>query len=166
MKTTLLAVMLGMVCLQQYQMLDKKRETPKPVVIPNAVPLYSDKDEDCLAKNIYYEAGIEAEAGKYAVAQVTMNRLASGRWGKTVCEVVFAKAQFSWTKKKKLEKPKGNAWMDSQWVAHRVLRGDTKTELSDAMFYHASYVNPYWKNTKAKIMQVGTHIFYSRAKTV
>ena len=50
---------------------------------------FTEKDHECLAKNIYYEAGIENEHGKYAVAQVTINRLKSGRWGDTVCKVVY-----------------------------------------------------------------------------
>ena len=46
------------------------------------------KDIDCLAKNIYYEAGGEPEEGKVAVAMVTINRVRDGRFGKTVCAVV------------------------------------------------------------------------------
>lgn len=46
------------------------------------------KDVDCLAKNIYYEAGGEPEEGKVAVAMVTINRVRDGRFGKSVCSVV------------------------------------------------------------------------------
>jgi spore germination cell wall hydrolase CwlJ-like protein len=48
----------------------------------------SSKDRDCLARNIYYEAGAEPEEGKVAVAMVTINRVRDGRFGKTVCSVV------------------------------------------------------------------------------
>jgi len=48
----------------------------------------SSKDVDCLAKNIYYEAGMEPEEGKVAVAMVTINRVRDGRFGKTICSVV------------------------------------------------------------------------------
>ena len=48
----------------------------------------SSKDIDCLAKNIYYEAGNEPEEGKVAVAMVTINRVRDGRFGKSVCSVV------------------------------------------------------------------------------
>jgi spore germination cell wall hydrolase CwlJ-like protein len=122
------------------------------------------KDEKCLAKNIYYEAGIESEEGKYAVAQVTVNRLKSGKWGDSLCEVVHAKSQFSWTLKKKLETPVGKAWMDSQWIAHRVLQGERVAQLDKAMFYHAEYVSPKWRDPVAKIQQIGQHIFYTKAK--
>lgn len=125
---------------------------------------YSINDETCLAKNIYYEAGIESEKGKYAVAQVTVNRLKSGKWGDNICAVVHAKKQFSWTLKKKLEMPRGNAWLDSQWIAHRVLQGERVAQLNKAMFYHAEYVTPKWRDPVAKIQQIGQHIFYTKAK--
>jgi spore germination cell wall hydrolase CwlJ-like protein len=48
----------------------------------------SSKDVDCLAKNIYYEAGSEPEEGKVAVAMVTINRVRDGRFGRSVCSVV------------------------------------------------------------------------------
>lgn len=48
----------------------------------------SSKDIDCLARNIYYEAGSEPEEGKVAVAMVTINRVRDGRFGKTICSVV------------------------------------------------------------------------------
>ena len=48
----------------------------------------SSKDVDCLAKNIYYEAGSESEEGKVAVAMVTINRVRDGRFGKSICSVV------------------------------------------------------------------------------
>ena len=48
----------------------------------------TDRDVDCLAHNIYYEAASEPEEGKVAVAMVTINRMKDGRFGKTICEVV------------------------------------------------------------------------------
>ena len=164
--TALVAVLGG----QQYQLdtiAKDVTEIKQAFVVQTSEKVsYSEKDEQCLAKNIYYEAGIEKESGKYAVAQVTVNRLNSGRWGDSLCEVVHAKSQFSWTlkKKKDLEKPSGQAWMDSQWVAHRVLNGDRVTQLNKAMYYHADYVSPRWKEPVAKIQQIGTHIFYTKAK--
>ena len=49
---------------------------------------------DCLTRNIYWEAASEPFEGKVAVAQVTMNRLASGRFGDSVCGVFYQKNVF------------------------------------------------------------------------
>ncbi|MCR4301881.1 MAG: cell wall hydrolase, partial [Sulfuricaulis sp.] len=45
----------------------------------------------CLALNVYFEARGEPSAGQFAVAEVTMNRVASGRYPDTVCGVVHQK---------------------------------------------------------------------------
>ena len=56
-----------------------------------ATPFLSDKDIECMAKNIFYEAGGEPTEGKIAVGVVTLNRAQDGRFGKTVCDVVKAR---------------------------------------------------------------------------
>lgn len=163
------ALILG---IQQYQLnritdevVQIKDELKFITQVPGALAHFTEKDEACLARNIYYEAGVESEYGKYSVAQVTLNRLKTGRWGKTLCEVIYAKAQFSWTLRKKLPKPSGQAWEDSRWVAHRALRGDEVPSLKNALYYHADYVRPAWRKPDAKISQIGAHIFYAAAKT-
>ena len=128
---------------------------------------YSKKEFDCLARNIYYEAGVEDTLGKLAVAQVTLNRVKTGYWGDTICDVVYAPSQFSWTKIKKRAwlQVKGPLWEESVSVAHQVLNDGTRVEpLKRALFYHADYVNPFWKDKQYKIAQIGTHIFYTQAK--
>ena len=56
-----------------------------------ATPFLSDKDIECMAKNIFYEAGSEPTEGKIAVGIVTLNRTQDGRFGKSVCDVVKAR---------------------------------------------------------------------------
>jgi spore germination cell wall hydrolase CwlJ-like protein len=55
---------------------------------------FTSKDEDCLARNIYYEAGGESEEGKAAVGIVTINRVKDGRFARTICEVVHQRTVF------------------------------------------------------------------------
>ena len=54
----------------------------------------------CLALNMYFEARSEPIAGQIAVAEVTLNRVASPHYPNTVCEVVLQDnsegCQFSW----------------------------------------------------------------------
>ena len=56
-----------------------------------ATPFLSDKDIECMARNIFYEAGSEPTEGKIAVGIVTLNRTQDGRFGKSVCDVVKAR---------------------------------------------------------------------------
>jgi spore germination cell wall hydrolase CwlJ-like protein len=124
---------------------------------------------DCLAINIYREAGYESFEGKVAVAQVTMNRVKDGRFGKDVCGVVYQKnvvmekvvCQFSWAcdavhKNRPVNKA---AYNESYEVAKKVLLEGFKLDvLKEALYYHANYVNPKW--SLEKIGAIGNHIFY------
>lgn len=55
---------------------------------------FTAKDEECLARNIYYEAGNESEEGKAAVAIVTINRVKDSRFGNSICGVVNQRTVF------------------------------------------------------------------------
>ena len=52
------------------------------------------RDEECLARNIYFEAGGESEEGKAAVGIVTVNRVKDGNFGQTICAVVNQRTMF------------------------------------------------------------------------
>jgi hypothetical protein len=124
-------------------------------------------DAWCLAKNIFHEAGVEDRLGRYAVAQVTLNRVRSSRYPNTICDVVYDRSQFSWTLDRSLRKsrPAGPLWRESVKVAEDVInRGYRVKGLESAMFYHADYVDPFWRKPEAKIAKVGTHIFYASAR--
>jgi len=122
---------------------------------------------DCLAINIYREAGYEPFEGKVAVAQVTMNRVAHSGFPDDVCGVVYEKTktvkticQFSWyCDSTHRNRPLGPGYKESYEVAKKVLLEDFRLpSLTDAIFYHADYINPKWPYER--ITKVGTHIFY------
>lgn len=149
-------------------------ETRKTVKHLEKVVLYrttekvslSKKDMDCLAKNIFHEAGVEDRAGKIAIAQVTLNRVKDGRWGKSVCDVVYAKAQFSWTlqKKRRWAKPNGPLWDESVNVAHEFARGHRVKGIEQSVFYHTDYIEqPKWAREMKIVHKVGQHIFYKNS---
>jgi spore germination cell wall hydrolase CwlJ-like protein len=133
-----------------------------------------EKQLDCLAINIYREAGYEPFEGKVAVAQVTMNRVTAGKFGSDVCGVVYQRnvfmekvvCQFSWAcDQVHRNKPIGKeAYNESYAVAKKVLlEGFRLDVLKDALYYHATYVNPRWPHEK--IGQIGQHIFYKEKGT-
>ena len=121
------------------------------------------RERECLTKNIFHEAGVESFEGKIAVAQVTFNRLNSGRWGNDICSVVYAKKQFSWTlsQKKVNENPKGKLWRDSVAAKDAFLSGLRVKNLEKSKHYHTDYIKkPYWSKEKSVAARVGQHIFY------
>jgi spore germination cell wall hydrolase CwlJ-like protein len=128
------------------------------------------KQLECLTSNIYHEAGNEPFEGKVAVAQVTLNRVESGKFGNGVCGVIYQKnivyekviCQFSWAcMSVAREKPLHTAaFKESEEVAKKVLMENFRLpSLKYAMYYHADYVNPNWG--LPKITQIGHHIFYT-----
>ena len=121
------------------------------------------KQVDCLAENIYFEAGYEPDQGKVAVALVTLNRTQDPRFPKDICSVVKQKVnstcQFSWFCE---NKRKANTYVFEQskkvalmvYANYENMRDITK----GALYYHADYVNPRWKLEKTTT--IGRHIFY------
>lgn len=127
------------------------------------------KQLECLARNIYYEAGGEPFEGKVAVAQVTINRAESGQFPDDICRVVYQKnvvydkvlCQFSWYCEGPAKVPPRNAanFRESEIVARQVLlEGFRLPSLRDALYFHAKHLNPQWKREKVAV--IGGHIFY------
>ena len=128
-----------------------------------------EKSLDCLAMNVYREAGHEPFEGKVAVAQVTLNRVNSNKFPRDVCAVVYQKSrftervicQFSWycDSKHRNRPVDDEAYEESYRVAKMVFLEDFRLEsIKDALCYHADYVNPNWK--LKRITKIGAHIFY------
>ena len=115
---------------------------------------------DCLAKNVYYESRGEPMVGQYAVAEVTMNRVASSDFPDSVCDVVYARGAFSWTASDSLKEPYGFEWWRAQTVARSVHGNHASPYVGDALFYHATYVSPRWAQTRPQIALIGGHLFY------
>lgn len=126
---------------------------------------------DCLAENIYREAGFEPKEGWYAVGFVTLNRVQSGNYASTICGVVHQKTgntyQFSWVGMgsglSKINKSIYNDILDVATMMY--MNGDKLKDVTGgATYYHANYVNPGWKLEKTK--QIGQHIFYKNPRDI
>ena len=137
----------------------------------NSLSKPAQKQVDCLAQNIYHEAGHETKEGQIAVALVTLNRLASGNYGNDVCGVVNQKTngmcQFSWVCQpfiatKSLTGTNNSLYNNIRDLAVYVIMNydNMKDVTHGATYYHADYVNPGWGLPKTT--QIGRHIFYKR----
>lgn len=133
------------------------------VVETNDKIRYSNDDLFCMAKNIYHEAGSEPTLGKYAVAQVTINRIKAPQYGDRVCSVVFEPYQFSWAnnRSRRWTQPSGPSWQEAKRIARDVLENGKRIKgMDDVLFYHATYVRPNWSYRKDRLTKIGLHIFY------
>lgn len=152
---------------QVAEMRNDVREIKQAVLAHRPVKItYTQQDVECLARNIYWEAGVEDMTGKIAVGNVTVNRVRTKYWGKSICKVVYAREQFSWTRvpKRAWITLKGKAWTDSKAAAEAVLNGLQVKQLDSALYYHADYVRPGWRDYDKRVIKIGRHIFYTQAK--
>ena len=134
------------------------------------------KEEYCLAQNIYYEARSSNLADQYAVADVVLNRISSIKYPNTICSVVKQaklwkgnpirnQCQFSWYCDGRSDKPKDtDAWIHAQFVALNILKGNYLGISNGATHYHADYVHPYWVTHMEYLGQIGAHKFYKLIK--
>jgi spore germination cell wall hydrolase CwlJ-like protein len=132
------------------------------------------KEVECLAQNMFFEAGQEPRQGQLGVAFVTHNRLISGKYPTTYCEVVKQKVnnvcQFSWyceaaARKRLLTLSNNPLYNDITELALRfyLYTDEFDDPTKGALFFHADYVKPTWNNMR-RTAYIGRHIFYNRVK--
>jgi len=130
---------------------------------------------ECLAKNLYFEARNQSDAGGIAVSHVVLNRVASSRYPNNVCDVVTQakrnsagrlirhKCQFSWYCDGLSDWPKEReAWGHAQSLARQAyLLHSNGFDITDgSLFYHTKAVNPRWNRNMTPVMVIDDHIFW------
>jgi hypothetical protein len=122
-----------------------------------------DEQQECLAKAIYFEARSESLEGQLAVADVILNRAASGIYPPTICDVVTQPAQFSFIRAGRFPTPDtaSSAWHTAVAIADIASKRLAQQLAPNVLWYHATYVAPSWGRRLTRFAQIGTHIFYS-----
>ena len=123
----------------------------------------------CLALNIYFEARSEPIQGQIAIAEVTLNRVASPNYPDDICGVVLQDnsqgCQYSWWCDGKSDYPREeNSLRTSKALAELMMEeGDYISVIgSEATHYHNDTVHPYWADEFVRIRRIGKHIFYKQ----
>jgi len=138
-------------------------KTLDELVAEREAPAAADGEQDCLAKAVYFESRGEPIQGQLAVANVVMNRAASGRYPASLCQVITQKAQFSFIRNGRFPTPdaQSEAWRKAVAIA-RIASDKVAAALpSNVLWYHAEYVAPAWGKRLTRTAQIGLHIFYS-----
>ena len=122
-----------------------------------------DREQECLANAVYFEARGEPIDGQLAVADVVLNRAASGKYPRTICKVVTQPWQFSFIRNGRFPKADRSsvAWRKAVGVANVALGKVARKLPSDVLWYHADYVAPSWGKRLNREAKIGLHIFYS-----
>ncbi|RVT87435.1 cell wall hydrolase [Rhodobacteraceae bacterium CCMM004] len=122
----------------------------------------------CLTEALYFEARGETVKGQFAVAEVILNRVDSGRFPGTVCGVVNQgtgkkyQCQFTYTCDGRAEVVREpGAWRRMGKVARLMLDGAPRALTAGATHYHTRAVNPRWARSFDRTATIGAHHFYA-----
>ena len=129
---------------------------------------FSDREQQCLAAGIYFEARGEPVKGQAAVAQVILNRVRNPAFPDSICGVVYQnvhwrnRCQFSFACdgiKDRVRSPRH--WDMAEEIAMAVTAGKIwLAEVGSSSHYHATYVRPGWARRMERVGRIGLHIFY------
>lgn len=122
---------------------------------------------ECLAEALYFEARGEPIIGQYAVAEVILNRVDHADYPSTICDVVnqgtgrrFA-CQFTYTCDGRPERiDDDTAWHRVGHIARIMIDGAPRDLTAGATHYHADWVSPRWARMFPRTAEYGIHVFY------
>jgi spore germination cell wall hydrolase CwlJ-like protein len=122
-------------------------------------------DWECLREAIYHEARGESVRGQFAVAEVVLNRVEHGGYGRGVCGVVnragSGSCAFSYTcdgASDALGDPQARDRAGR--IARLMLDGAPRALTAGATYFHTTGVRPSWSRQFDRTAQIGAHFFY------
>jgi Cell Wall Hydrolase len=115
---------------------------------------------NCLMRAMYFESNRSSREGQLAVGTVVMHRVASGRYGRSVCGVVGQRGQFApGVMSRRLQ---GDT-TDLARLADSILRGKRHPRLAkNVMFFHQAGLRFPYKNMRY-VLTAGGNTFYYKA---
>ena len=117
----------------------------------------------CLAVNAYHEARSESDHANLMIMAVVYNRMKDKRFPNTLCDVVFQKAQFSWTNDGLSDKLSNEKQYNRLYkLAEKFLTSPSKfvKDSKGVNHYHTVEVSPHWKDSMRYVKTVENHKFY------
>lgn len=118
----------------------------------------------CLSEMMYHEARGESDAGKLAVAIVTINRAKSDKYPKNICSVIQQKGQYPWARKGLDINNKG-VYNKISKLGEKIFEDYHKNDklpenlkhLETAMFFNGV---PFKEKSFKFLAKIGKHKFY------
>lgn len=121
----------------------------------------------CLSEALYFEARGETVKGQFAVAEVIINRVQSGRFPGSICAVINQgtgkkyQCQFTYTcdgNKEVIAEP--GAFTRVGKIARAAMDGKAAALTDGATHYHTTAVRPRWARVYTRTARIGVHLFY------
>jgi len=117
-------------------------------------------DVACYATAVYHEVNTRSLQEKLGVYNVIRNRLKSGRWGYSVCSVVYANGQFA-VQDENHELVDEVAYLKTKLLIIDAMRGKYANPVADALYFHDDSMQEktHWFGHRKKT-KIGKMIFY------
>jgi spore germination cell wall hydrolase CwlJ-like protein len=117
-------------------------------------------DVACYATAVYHEVNTRSLQEKLGVYNVIRNRLKSGRWGYSVCSVVYANGQFA-VQDENHEPVDEVAYLKTKLLIIDAMRGKYVNPVADALYFHDDSIKgkDKWFGKK-KMVKIGRMYFY------
>lgn len=117
-------------------------------------------DVACYASAIYAEVNTRSLEEKLGVYNVIHNRLKSGRWGYSVCSVVYAFGQFA-VQDERHEPVNEVLYLKTKLLVIDAMRGKYVNPVANALYFHDDSIPPKaeWFGKK-KMIHIGRMVFY------
>lgn len=136
-----------------------QRPSAEAIVKVSQTTHASPADRDCLARAMYFESHRGSDDGMLAVGTVVANRVKSGKYGSTYCEVVGQKRQFA---AGVLSRPMNDSGAErARRAADAIVSGKRHPGVHDAMFFHTAGLRFPYPNMRY-VLVAGGNAFYEK----
>ncbi len=122
-----------------------------------AVAAADASDVYLIAAVCYAEAGNQSYDGQLAVASVIMNRVASGKWGSSVRDVIYAPNQFSTVYTSTFQNALSTGGSETSLAAAQAAVGGANNVPGLLSFRPTWYIDT---STLSNYVQIGDHVFF------
>ncbi|GLK55072.1 spore germination cell wall hydrolase CwlJ-like protein [Methylopila capsulata] len=129
---------------------------PKPQIVKVSL---DGGERDCLARAMYFESHRGSDEGMLAVGTVVQNRLKSGKYGASYCDVVGQKGQFAPGVMTRSMDDSGAE--RARRVAEQVAAGKRHPGVRGAMFFHTAGLRFPYPNMRY-VLVAGGNAFYEK----
>lgn len=129
---------------------------PKPQIVKVSLDA---GERDCLARAMYFESHRGSDEGMLAVGTVVQNRLKSGKYGASYCDVVGQKGQFAPGVMTRSMDDSGAE--RARRVAEQIAAGKRHPGVRGAMFFHTAGLRFPYPNMRY-VLVAGGNAFYEK----
>jgi spore germination cell wall hydrolase CwlJ-like protein len=124
----------------------------------------TEHDLHCIATAVYTEVNTQSLEEKLGVIHVIMNRVRSKRFGRDVCEVVYARGQFIGVENYvngKQATPDQKIFLETQLlVLDTLVFKKYANPVANSLYFHDDSIDMQFIWNKKKVVHIGRMVFY------